>query len=70
MRRGNNEKSPYCIVDGEDWRGYNQGLARDPHEAEGTLVLGMIHGSGMTVDRHREGKEKETAQKPDDGNMT
>ena len=68
MRRGHNEKSPYGIVDREDGRGYNPCLARDPEEAEGTLVLGMIHGSGMTVDHHHEGKEEEAAQKPDDGN--
>lgn len=68
MRRGNNEESPYYIVDGEDWQGYNNCLARDPYKAEGTLVLGMIHGSSMTVDRHREGKEEEAAQKSNDGN--
>jgi hypothetical protein len=68
VRRGNNKESPYCIIDKEDWQGYHKCLARAPHEAEDTLVLGMIHSSGMTVDRHREGKKEETAQKPDDGN--
>ena len=68
MRRGNNAESPDCIVDRQNWQGDNQGLARDPEEAEGTLVLGMIYSRGMTVDRHQEGKEKKAAQKPDNGN--
>ena len=56
------------FVDREDWQGYNKGLAWGPHEAERTLVLGMIHGSGVAVDRHRKGKEEEAAQKSNDGN--
>jgi len=68
VRRGNNEGSPYCIIDREDWQRYNTCLARDPYEAECTLVLGMIYGSSMAVNRYREGKEKKTAQKPNGSN--
>jgi hypothetical protein len=68
VKRAKNEDSHDCIVDRKDWQGYNKGLAWDSHEAECTLVPGMIRGSGVAVDRHRKGKEKETAQKPDDGN--
>ena len=68
MRRGKNEDSRYCIVDRKDWQGDNKGLAWDSHKAERTLVLGMIRGSGVAVDRHRKGEEEETAQKSDDGN--
>jgi hypothetical protein len=66
VRRGNDEQSSYGIVDGEDWQGDNPCLARDPHEAEGALVRGMIQSSGMTVDRHQEGQEDQAAQQPDD----
>jgi hypothetical protein len=68
VKQGKNEHSGYCIVDREGWQGYNKCLAWDPHAAERTLVLGMIRGSGVAVDRHRKGEEKEAAQKSDDGN--
>ena len=67
MSRGNNEKSPYGIGGRKDRQGDNHCRARDPHEAEGALVLGMIQSDGMTVDRHQEGKEDKAAQQPDDG---
>ena len=66
IRRGNNAERPDFIIDRQDWQGRNKRLARGPYETQGTLVLGMIHGRGMTVHCHREGKEKEAAQKPDD----
>ena len=50
MRRGNNEESPYCIVDRQDWQGGNKHLARSPYETQGTLVLDMIDCSSMAVD--------------------
>ena len=65
MRRGNNAESPYHTVDRENGQGYETRLAQEPYETERTRVLGMIHGSGMAVHRHREGKEQQTAQKPD-----
>jgi hypothetical protein len=68
--RGNNKESPDGIVDRKDWQGHHHSLARYSYEAEGALVLGMIHGSGMTVHRHDEGEQAEAAQQPDDGQTT
>jgi len=68
VKRGNNEASLYRRVDREDWQGYNTCFAREPYEAEGTIVLSMIHRSGVAVDRHRKGKEAEAAQKANDSN--
>jgi hypothetical protein len=62
VRRGNNEESPYFIVDRQDWQGCNKRLARSPYETQGTLVLDMIDCSSMAVDCQREGKEEETAE--------
>ena len=70
MRRSNNEESPYFIVDRQDWQRRNKYLTRDPEETQGTLVLVMINGGGMAVDRHREGKEAEAAEKPYNGKTT
>lgn len=68
MRRSKNEDSHDYIVDKEDWQGYNTCLAWGPYEAEHTLVLGTIHSSAVAVRRHRKSKEKEAAQKSNDGN--
>jgi hypothetical protein len=69
VRQGKNENSGDCIVDREDWQGYNKGLAWWPYEAERTLVLGTIPSHSVAVHRHRKGKEEEAAQKSNDGNM-